>query len=75
MRQFEKRFYLPIHESDGSTGCSPAICVNPIGCERKPASVGLPLPGVEIEILGEASYWLPADEIGELCVRGPNVMK
>lgn len=75
MRQFEQRFNLPIHEGDGPTECSPVTCVNPIGGERKPASVGLPLPDVEIEILSESDNWLPADEIGELCVRGPNVMK
>jgi long-chain acyl-CoA synthetase len=75
MRRFEARFGIPVHEGDGPTECSPVTCVNPIGGERKPASVGLPLPDVEIEIFDEEGGRIPAGEIGEICVRGPNVMK
>lgn len=41
----------PILEGDGQTECSPVTCVNPPAGTRKPGSVGLPVPGVEIEIL------------------------
>jgi long-chain acyl-CoA synthetase len=75
MRQFEERFGISIHEGDGPTECSPVTCVNPIGGERKPASVGLPVPDVEIEIFDDDGQRLPQGEIGEICVRGPNVMK
>ncbi len=75
MRQFGERFGLPIYEGDGPTECSPVTCVNPIGKVTKPASVGLPVPNVEIEILDDKGKQLPVDEIGELCVRGANVMK
>lgn len=78
MRQFEERFGIPIHEGDGPTECSPVTCVNPIGGKRKPASVGLPVPEVEIEIFGDdGERWSDSspDKIGEICVRGPNVMK
>ncbi len=75
MRQFEARFGLPIYEGDGPTECAPVTCVNPVGGVTKPGSVGLPVPNVAIEILDDAGQPLPVDEIGELCVRGPNVMK
>jgi len=75
MHQFEARFGIPIYEGDGPTECSPVTCVNPIGGLTKPASVGLPVPEVEIEIFDDSGEQLPVDEIGELCVRGPNVMK
>jgi len=75
MQQFEERFGIPIYEGDGPTECSPVTCVNPVGGVTKPASVGLPVPEVEIEIFDDAGKQLPVAEIGELCVRGPNVMK
>jgi long-chain acyl-CoA synthetase len=75
MTQFEECFGIPIHEGDGPTECSPVTCVNPIGGKSKPASVGLPVPDVEIEIYDDDGKLLPLGEIGEICVRGPNVMK
>lgn len=75
MTRFEERFDLPIYEGDGPTECSPVTCVNPIGGRRKPGSVGLPLPGVEMTIRDDQGVVLPCGEIGEICVRGPNVMK
>jgi long-chain acyl-CoA synthetase len=75
MRQFETRFGFPILEGDGPTECSPVTCVNPFDGERKPGSVGLPVPGVEMAIFDPRGEQLADDEIGEVCVRGANVMK
>ncbi len=75
MEQFEQRFALPILEGDGPTECSPVTCVNPVDGIRKPASVGLPVPDVEMAIFDDAGRRLQTDEIGEICVRGPNVMR
>jgi long-chain acyl-CoA synthetase len=75
MRQFEHRFGLPIHEGDGPTECSPVTCVNPIAGVRKPGSVGLPIPGVAMSIRDRAGDEIADGEIGEICVRGDNVMK
>ncbi len=75
MRRFEARFGKLIYEGDGPTECSPVTCCNPIGGVRKPASVGLPVPGVEMEIRDEEGRQVPTGDIGEICVRGPNVMK
>jgi long-chain acyl-CoA synthetase len=75
MKQFETRFGLPIYEGDGPTECSPVTCVNPIGGRRKPGTVGLPVPGVDMSIRDDQGRDLPQGEVGEICVRGPNVMK
>ena len=75
MEQFEKRFGVLIYEGDGPTECSPVTCVNPIEGVRKPQSVGPAIPGVEMKITDEHGAELPHGEIGEICVRGPNVMK
>jgi malonyl-CoA/methylmalonyl-CoA synthetase len=49
---------------------------NPYDGDRRPGTVGLPLPGVEVRIVDEASgKALAADEIGMIEVRGPNVFK
>ena len=74
MRQFEAKFGVRIYEGDGPTECSPVTCVNPIGGERRPGTVGLAVPGVEMRVLDGEGREPPVGEIGEICVRGPNVM-
>jgi len=75
MRQFEAKFGKLIYEGDGPTECSPVTCVNPIGGTRKPASVGLPVPRVEMKIVDDRGHEQPHGTVGEIVVRGPNVMK
>ena len=50
MAAFEERFGIPVLEGDGPTECSPVTCVNPRSGPRKPGSVGLPIPRVEMRI-------------------------
>lgn len=75
LQSFEERFGIPILEGDGPTECSPVTCVNPLDGARKLGSVGLPLRGVEMTIRNSSGAALPVGELGEVCVRGPNVMK
>jgi len=75
MERFEARFGKLIYEGDGPSECGPVTCVNPIGGLRKPMSVGPAVPGVQMRILDEQGNELPRGEVGEICVRGPNVMK
>ncbi len=75
LERFEARFGFPIVEGDGPTECGPVTCVNPPAGPRKPGSVGPPVPEVEMAILDGEGKPLPDGEIGEICVRGPNVMK
>lgn len=72
---FERRFNIPLLEGYGLTEASPVVSVNPMHGIRKPGSVGLPLPGVDVAIVGEDGSSLRRGEVGELIVRGPNVMK
>ena len=75
LNQFEKIYSSKIYEGDGPTECSPVTSVNPIGGKRKIGSIGLPLPDVEMKIIDENGNELPPGEVGEIMVRGPNVMK
>jgi long-chain acyl-CoA synthetase len=75
MQAFEARFSVPILEGDGPTECGPVTCVNPPDGPRKPRSVGPPIPGVEMRIADPTGNELPDGEHGEVCVRGPSVMR
>ena len=75
LERFEARFGFPVLEGDGPTECSPVTCVNPPRGPRKPGSVGLPVPGVEMRIMDGQGRPLPDGEMGEICVRGPSVMR
>lgn len=48
---------------------------NPLKGQRRPGTVGLPLPGVEVRITDDSGRVVPSGEIGNLLVRGPNVFK
>jgi long-chain acyl-CoA synthetase len=75
MAGFEERFRIPVLEGDGPTECSPVTCVNPPAGPRKPGSVGPAIPGVEMRIADAEGRSLPDGEHGEVCVRGPSVMR
>ncbi|MCW3100535.1 MAG: long-chain fatty acid--CoA ligase [Chthonomonadaceae bacterium] len=74
MHALEARFQIPVLEGDGPTECSPATSVNPLHGVRKVGSVGLPLPGVDIAIFDDDDNPVPTDQMGEIVVRGDNVM-
>ena len=74
LEALESRYGIPVLEGDGPTECSPVTSVNPLVGVRKVGSVGPPLPGVEIEIWDDDNIPVHMDEIGEIVVRGDNVM-
>ncbi len=51
------------------------VSCNPLDGVRKPGSVGIPLPGIEVRIISEDGRALPLGQVGEIAVRGPNVMQ
>jgi long-chain acyl-CoA synthetase len=63
-----------IRQGYGLTECAALISTNPAGHERS-GSVGLPVPGTEVEIRDDDGRPLPAGEIGEVCARSPGVMR
>lgn len=73
-RQARDIIKLPIIEGYGLTEASPAVSFNPPFGVQKEGSIGLPLPHVECRIVDENDMELPAGEVGELAVRGKNVM-
>ncbi len=74
LKRFEKKFHLPLLEGYGLTETSPVVSLNPPK-KRKSGSVGLPLPGISVRIINEKGEELPFGEIGELYIKGENVMK
>ncbi len=74
-KTWEKRTGILIHEGYGLTETSAGICVNPIG-RPKMGSFGVPLPNTMVAIAHpERAEMVPLGEIGELVVKGPQVMK
>lgn len=74
---FERNTGCILVEGYGLSECSPVATGNPLRGVNKPGSIGLPLPGTIIEIvsLDEPKRVLPVGEKGEVCIRGPQVMK
>lgn len=64
-----------ISEGYGMTEASPVVTVNPIDGSARIGSIGLPVPSTDVRIVAEDGKVLDAGEVGELQVRGPQVMK
>jgi len=62
-------------EAYGLTETSPAACINPLDLPDYNASIGLPIPSTEACVKDEEGKILAIGEIGELCIRGPQVMQ
>jgi len=71
---FEKRFGVPIFEGYGQTEAAPVVTLNTPDA-RKAGTIGRPLPGVQVAIWDDQNHVLPSGEIGEIMVRGRNVMQ
>jgi long-chain acyl-CoA synthetase len=70
---FLRRFGVNITEGYGLTEASPVVCSNRPRNNR-PGTIGLPLPGVEVQVWDDQDQPLPPGEPGELVTRGPHVM-
>lgn len=75
LHNFEDKFNVRISEGYGLSEASPVTCFNPLDRERKAGSIGTSIINVENKIVNELGEELPIGEVGELIVRGPNVMK
>lgn len=76
LRRFEEVTGTPICEGFGLTEASPGTHANPVYGEQKPGSIGIPMPGTDARImdLETGLEVLSPNAIGELVVRGPQVM-
>jgi long-chain acyl-CoA synthetase len=75
MRAFEEAFQANILEGYGLSETSPVASFNHPDKERKPGSIGTPIEGVEMKVVDADGNDLPAGEVGEIAIRGHNVMK
>ncbi len=75
LRGFEQAFDAIVLEGYGLSETSPVACSNHPEMERKPGSIGTPIDGVEMRIVDENDEPLPQGEVGEVVIRGHNVMK
>ena len=72
----EALFGLPLHHGYGITECSPNVAQVRLDVPpRKDNSVGPMFPGVEARLVGGDGQPVPQGDVGELWVRGPNIMK
>ncbi|OIK07575.1 long-chain-fatty-acid--CoA ligase [Streptomyces monashensis] len=72
---FERRFGCMVLEGFGMSETSPVVSFNHPDRPRKPGSVGTPIRDVEVRLLDASGEDVAPGEVGELAVRGPNVMK
>lgn len=72
---FENKFGIRLLEGYGLTEASPVCSFNRPDILTKPGSIGLPIQGVDIKIVDDDGRELPRNAIGELIVKGDNVMK
>ncbi|MGP6420270.1 long-chain-fatty-acid--CoA ligase FadD2 [Pseudomonas putida] len=64
-----------ITEGYGLTETSPVACTNPYGDKSRLGTVGLPVPGTLLKVINDEGVEQPMGERGELCIKGPQIMK
>lgn len=73
--QWKKTTGIHLLEGYGLTECSPLVTVNPHDLTEYTGAIGLPVPSTEVRIVDDQGNQLPNTEVGELQVRGPQVMQ
>jgi long-chain acyl-CoA synthetase len=74
LKEFNARFSIPLLEGYGLSEASPVVSFNPVKGPWKAGSIGVPIYDVEMSVQNDGGEILPPDVIGEICVRGSNVM-
>jgi long-chain acyl-CoA synthetase len=75
IRAFEDKFGCAILEGYGLSETSPVASFNQPDRPRKPGSIGTPIEGVEMQVWDDNGKEVPQGEVGEIVIRGHNVMK
>ncbi len=74
--KWKKLTGVTLVEAYGLTETSPAACINPMDLKEYNGSIGLPIPSTDVCLKDDAGVTLTTlGEVGELCVKGPQVMK
>jgi len=72
---FEQKYGVHLFESYGLCEATTFVTLNRIDGEYPPGSAGLPLDSIHVKIVNEQGESLPENEVGEICVLGPSLMK
>ncbi|MGA8209056.1 MAG: long-chain fatty acid--CoA ligase [Nocardioidaceae bacterium] len=75
MRGFERTFGCIVLEGYGLSETAPVASFNHPDRERKPGSIGIPVRGVEMRLVDDEGRDTPEGEVGEIAIRGENLMK
>ena len=75
LRTFEARTGAPLYEGYGLSETSPIASHNALRSPRRTGTIGWAIPGTEMKIVGEGGADLAAGEVGEIAIRGHNIMK
>jgi long-chain acyl-CoA synthetase len=75
VERFEQITGAPLAEGYGLTESSPVVCFQPLHIPRTRDSIGIPVPNTEVRLLDDAGVEVALGQPGELCVRGPQVMR
>ncbi len=73
--RWKKLTNVLLMEGYGLTECSPVVCIHPFDGVERVGTIGIPLSGTDVIICDELGNELPPNTDGELCVKGPQVMK
>ena len=73
--RWHKTTGVALLEAYGLTETAPAVCINPLDLPEYNGTIGLPVPSTDVCVRDEEGRTLAAGEAGELCVRGPQVMR
>ncbi|MFN6961304.1 MAG: AMP-binding protein, partial [Rhodocyclaceae bacterium] len=66
---------VPLIQAYGLTETSPAATINPLNLTGFNGSIGLPISSTEVSIRADDGHEVPLGQVGEICIRGPQVMK
>jgi long-chain acyl-CoA synthetase len=75
LRGFEEAYGVPVLEGYGLSETSPVASFNHPDREQKPGSIGTPIRDVQMRAVDDSDHEVPQGEVGEIVIRGPNVMK
>ena len=73
--RWQRTMGVPLVEGYGLTEASPVVCVNRLDSAAFTGKLGLPLPSTDVRIERDDGGEAPSGEAGEICVRGPQVMR
>jgi long-chain acyl-CoA synthetase len=66
---------MTLVEAYGLTETSPAACINPLTLQEYNGAIGLPIASTDACVKDDQGQTMPPGDVGELCIKGPQVMK